>query len=142
MPALRLLPLMLVIALPIAARAEIGAADLPAEARWYLHADLAAMRDADSGSTLYGWLDGEVFADVKRDIGIDLGKEVDSVTAFADAALGTVVVVRGPISRETRDKVLALTAAESKLDTFNHDGKTYYHVQRPAKSTDHGRRLD
>jgi hypothetical protein len=50
------------------------------------------------------------------------------VTAFSDADLGTVVVVDGPVTKESRDKILALAAADARLDTESYDGNTYYHV--------------
>ncbi|HEX7061623.1 MAG TPA: hypothetical protein VF200_06605 [Woeseiaceae bacterium] len=133
MPPLRTLPCLLALALaalalPPAARAALDAADLPGAAEWYLHADLAAMRQVDSGRAVYRWLEEEVFADIRKDVGIDLGREVDTVTAFADPALGTVLVVDGPISRQTRDKLLALATLKARLETVRHDGATYYHV--------------
>jgi hypothetical protein len=126
----RLLLLSLVLAAAAPARAEIDASNVPGQADWYLHADLEAMRAVPSGYALYEWLSDEVFADVKQEIGIDIGQEVDSVTAFADAALGAVLLVEGPISQQTRDKLLALATLKAKLDTGTHDGKTWYHVQR------------
>lgn len=138
----RLLSLLFVLALPAAAPAEIETGDIPGAAEWYLHADLEAMRAADSGSALYAWLDEEVFADIREDIGIDLKREVNTITAFADAALGTVIVAEGPISRDSRDKLLALMTVKAKLDTFTWDGKTLYQVQDRGKSRHRRRSLD
>lgn len=142
MPLTRLLPVLLALVLPCAAAAEISSGDLPGNARWYLHADIEAMRGADSGGALYRWMHDEVFADIKDDIGIDLGRELDAITAFADSSVGTVVVVEGPISSETRDKLLALAAVKARLDTLTHDGKTYYHLQRTEGTGGSSRRLD
>ncbi|MGH7130087.1 MAG: hypothetical protein ACREIV_16060, partial [Planctomycetaceae bacterium] len=119
-------------------RAAVEASDLPGSAVWYFHADLTQMRSAKSGSRLYEWLKNEVFDDVNRDTGIDLDREVNSVTAFSDAGLGTVVVVEGPVSKESRDKILALAAADTKLDTQSYDGKTYYHVAGSGKAPGEG----
>lgn len=145
MPVRRLLPLLSllpILAFPARAGAEIGAADIPGDAEWYLHADLKAMRGADSGSVLYGWLNDEVFAEVQNEIGIDLNEEVDSVTAFADGTLGTVIVVDGPISKDTRDKLLALAAVKARLDTLTYDGKTYYHARERKESAPRRRSLE
>lgn len=125
----RFVSMVLVLAAAAPARAEIDASNLPGEADWYLHADLEAMRAVPSGHALYEWLSDEVFADVKQEIGIDIGAEVDSVTAFADQALGAVLLVEGPISQTTRDKLLALATLKAKLDTGSYGGKTYYHLQ-------------
>lgn len=138
----RLLITFLVLVGPLAARADIGPSDIPGGAAWYLHADLEAMRNAPSGHMLYQWLSDEVFDELNREIGIDLNKELDSVTAFADAGLGTVVVAEGPISEQTRDKLLALATLKSKLDTQKHDGKLYYHIQGTGKSSGRRRSLD
>lgn len=138
----RLLVLLSVLALPAAASAEIEAGDIPGQAEWYLHADLEAMRAAESGSALYRWLDDEVFADIKKDVGIDLEQEIDAVTAFADAALGTVIIMEGPISKETRDKLLGIATVKARLDTFTHDGKTIYQIQDREESTHRKRSLE
>jgi hypothetical protein len=120
--------LLTVLAVACGANAEVTAGSLPGDTVWYLHADLEELRNASSGKQIYRWLDDEVFSDIREDLGIDLNKEADSVTAFADAVLGTVVVVDGAIAETTRDKLLALAAADAKLDTLSHDGKTYYHA--------------
>lgn len=119
--------------------ADLSADGLPANTKWYLHADLAALKAADSGKPLYDWLDGEVFVELHEEIGIDLGKEANAVTAFADQDLGTIVIVDGPVSRGTREKLLALAAADASLDLLKHGGKTYYHVsESKAPRTGHG----
>lgn len=126
--SLRTALLLFALALPAPSRAAVEASDFPGNAVWYFHADLAQMRSVQSGSRLYEWLNGEVFDDIREDTGIDLHSEVDSVTAFSDADLGTVVVVDGPVTKESRDKILALAAADARLDTESYDGNTYYHV--------------
>lgn len=117
-----------------ASLAELSADSLPPDTKWYLHADLAALRSAASGKPLYDWLDGEIFVEVHEEVGIDLNKEANAVTAFADAELGTIIIVEGPIAQETRDKLLALAAADASLDMLKHDGKTYYHVSESGAS--------
>ena len=139
MSALRLMLFALLACSCSASLAELSADSLPANTKWYLHADLEALRRADSGKPLYDWLDGEVFVEIHEEVGIDLNKEANAVTAFADAELGTIVIVEGPIAQETRDKLLALAAADASLDMLKHDGKTYYHVSETgAPRTGHG----
>lgn len=119
--------------------AELSADSLPPNTKWYLHADLEALRSAASGKPLYDWLDGEIFVEVHEEVGIDLNKEANSVTAFADAELGTIIIVEGPIAQESREKLLALAAADASLDLLKHGGKTYYHVSESgAPRTGHG----
>jgi hypothetical protein len=61
------------------------------------------------------------------------------VTAFADAELGTIIIVEGPIAQESREKLLALAAADASLDMLKHGEKTYYHVSESgAPRTGHG----
>jgi hypothetical protein len=131
-----------VFALPAAALAQVTPANLPGETEWYLHADLDELRNASSGKHIYQWLEGEVFIDIRDDLGIDLGKETSSLTAFSDASLGTVIVVDGAIADSTRDKLLAMAATDSKLQTLEHDGKTYYHAERSKGRSGNGRSFD
>ncbi|MGH8195202.1 MAG: hypothetical protein ACREQ8_12485 [Woeseiaceae bacterium] len=131
---LRTALLLFALALPGPSYAAGDISALPGDAIWYFHADLEQMRAVNSGSHLYAWLNGEVFDEINQDTGIDLHREVNSVTAFSDAAFGTVVVVEGPVTQASRDKILALAAADAKLDTQSYDGKTYYHVAREEGS--------
>ncbi len=142
MPGYRLLVLLWVSVVPVSALAEVGAAGVPRDADWYLYADFAAMRSAPSGRALYRWLSDEAFSDVKQELGIDVDREVDAVTAFADSALGTVLLVEGPISEQTRDKLLALAAVRASLEARTYDGKVYYHLQRSGKPDKNRRGLD
>ena len=138
-----LLPATVILGLAATAtNAEVSQASLPGDTVWYLHADLEELRDAASGKHIYQWLKEEVFTDVREDLGIDLGKEASSLTAFSDAALGTVIVVDGDITDSTRNKLIAIAAADSKLETLKHDGRTYYHAERPQTRSDENRRFD
>ncbi|MDH4108164.1 MAG: hypothetical protein OEW35_07590 [Gammaproteobacteria bacterium] len=109
-----------------AASAAVSDQDLPDGTVWYLHADLVAMRSTDSGRDLYRWLEGEVIVEIRDEIGIDLNKEADRITAFSTETLGTVIIVEGPVEKASKDKLLALAELESKLDIRDYKGKTYY----------------
>jgi hypothetical protein len=113
--------------MPPAAGAAVSTDDFPAGTLWYLHADLARMRDTASGRDMYQWLNGEVFVEISDEIGIDVNKEVDRITAFSNQSDGTVVVVEGAVSKTTRDKVLAVAALQSTLDMHDFAGMTYYY---------------
>lgn len=121
--------ILLIIMAPLAAIAQMGAGDLPGGTRWYLHVDLKQMRESTSGRELFNWLDGEVFMEIHEDIGIDIGKETDRLTAFSGVDKGTVILVEGDISKDSRDKLLAVAALQARLDTLAHKGKTYYRVE-------------
>jgi hypothetical protein len=124
----RLAAVGLICTLPLAASADITAGDLPTDTIWYLHADLEALRDSEGGSVIYREFEKEGAEDIKEELGIDISAEVNSVTAFANAADGTVVVVEGPITKDTQDKIMAIAVTEGgDVDPREYDGKTYYH---------------
>ncbi len=126
MPVLRLIFFVLLFCVPLTAASGVTVTDFPGNTLWYAHADLKQMRSADSGKDLYNWLDGEVFIEIHEEIGIDVGKETDRITAFADSEHGSVIIVEGPVSKESQDKVLALAAMETELNLLKSGGKSYY----------------
>ena len=119
--------ILLFLGLPATLLAEIG--NLPGTSKWYFHADFAEMRSSDAGKHLYVWLQGEVFNDIREDVGVDLDKEADTLTAYSVPNEGTVVVIAGRISQETQDKILAMGAATGSLDKLGSGNKTYYHIK-------------
>jgi len=112
--------------LPLAVSAQVTSGDLPDDTVWYVHADLGAMRSGEAGGSVYAWFEDEVAEDIREDVGIDISAEIDSVTAFADGNKGTIVIVEGPLTKDTQDKLLALAAAQGPVDPREHDGKTFY----------------
>ncbi len=114
---------------PVAALGGIDGDDLPSTSTWYFHADFKEMRSSDGGKSLWIWLDGEVFDDVRNDAGIDLAAEADRITAYATSELGLVFVLEGNISQETKDKALVAAAAGERFETLKYKGKTYYYVE-------------
>ncbi|MCI0518524.1 MAG: hypothetical protein L0Y45_11915 [Woeseiaceae bacterium] len=126
--------------LPATVFGAVRPGDLPDGTRWYLHADLKQMRESASGRELYAWMDDEIFMEIHDEIGIDINKEADRLTAFSGSDNGTVIVLEGNISKESQDKVLAIAAVESTLDTQSHKGKTYYHVRNYQDSRSDGER--
>ena len=69
--------LLVTVVLTVPALAGAAVETIPGASSWYFHADLDEMRNSDAGKHLYSWLDREVFADVRKDAGIDLGNEAD-----------------------------------------------------------------
>lgn len=121
------------IVLSFVASADIVGRDLPGDTVWYLHANLGALRDSEAGSKLYLWFEDEVASEVREMSGIDLGAEVDTLTAFATAGESVVVVVDGPLTRATQDKIMALAASEGPVDPRTHKGKDYFHFGKEGK---------
>lgn len=121
---LKILALILLLGLPTLAYADVDG--IPGTATWYFHADFDAMRKGKASRGLYDWLDGEVFEEIRNEIGIDFDQEARQFTAFSAADEGPVMILDGKISQETRDKVLAIAAIDGELETFKSSGKAYY----------------
>jgi len=127
-PRLLAILILTVLAVPALGVAAVMPDELPATTRWYLHADLVEMRDSEVGRKLYGWLDKELFADLRNDLGVDLGAETDRVTVFSQGEDNAVLAIRGRFSDQTRDKVLALAQREAQVDEHEADGSRYYQL--------------
>ncbi len=106
-----------------------GIDDLPDASKWYFYADFQEMRSSEAGQHLYGWLQREVFDDIREDVGVDLDKEANSLTAYSVADNELVLVIDGNISQETEDKIVAMGAAAGSLDKLESSKKAYYHVK-------------
>ena len=104
--------------------------DLPSTSTWYFHADFVEMRSTEGGKGLWDWLDGEVFVKFDDEVGINLGTQVDRITAFSTSESGVVIVLEGELTQDTKDKALAAAAAKArKFDTLKHKSKTYYYAE-------------
>lgn len=128
MRLIRLALLCLFIGLPFSLHAAVSSGDFPDGTLWYMHADLQEMRSTGSGSKIYAWLDDEVFAELRDEVGIDLSQEIDSVTAFANNIRGAVIVIKGDLSDDLRKKLLAIAELKGNLRMLTHGKRTYYHV--------------
>jgi len=137
--ATRLFLLLLLFSLPLHGAAAVSADDLPGDTVWYLYADLDLMRTAEAGKGFSEWFNAEIAADIREETGIDLSSEVNSITAYSDASNGTVILIDGPVTKETQDKLLALAAMRGYVDTREYDGKTYYFVGDEDDSGSSGR---
>jgi len=128
--------ILLFMGLPATLLADVTVGGLPETSKWYFHADFAEMRSSDAGKHLYGWLQGEVFDDIREDVGVDFDKEADTLTAYSVPNGGTVVVIAGRISQETQDKILAMGASSGSLDKLGSGNKTYYHIKDDGHDDD------
>jgi hypothetical protein len=135
MRALRFLVIsLLFLGLPATLFADV--ASLPSNAQWYFHADFDKMRSTEAGQHIYGWLEDEVFSDIREEVGVDLDKEADTLTAYAVSEDRIVVVIDGRISQETEDKILAMGAASGSLDKLGSGSRTYYHIKENRGTED------
>jgi len=126
MSAPRLFLLLLLCGLPLHGAAAVSSTDLPGDTVWYMHADFDQLRTATSGKGIAEWIDAEIADEIQEEIGIDVNSEVDSITAYSDSSNGTVILIEGPITPKTQEKLLELAALESDLDSREYAGKTYY----------------
>ncbi|MCH5378082.1 MAG: hypothetical protein JJ992_29340 [Planctomycetes bacterium] len=113
------------LAAPVAA---IAAKDVPDSADWYVYIDLQRMKSEEAGKPLYDWFNDEVILEVKDEAGIDIEKEVNSLTAFSVRGEGPVIVVEGDFTTETKDKLMAVIAAGGDISPLKASGRTYYRV--------------
>lgn len=128
MSGIRSLLFLLFISLSVASTAGVSTDDLPAGTLWYLHADLEQMRNSASGQDLYRWADEEIFAEIQDELGIDVNKEANSITAFANPGNGTVIVIDGPVSESTQEKLLSLARLKAEVTEHKYKGLAYYFV--------------
>ncbi len=124
----RIILLAIIAALPLSGNADVSGSDFPENTAWYMHVDLKAMRESESGKIVYALLSGETVAKVYDKIGININEEVNSITAYADAGSSVALIFEGPISKETQEKMLALAVEEAEVGTRQHRGKDYYFV--------------
>ena len=111
---------------PVMAGAELSPDELPATSTWYFHVDFKEMRSSDAGSRLYQWLDEEAFQEIRDETGVDFEKEVNELTAYSLQDAGPVIVLQGPISQDSKDKVMAIAAASGEIEPHKASGKSYF----------------
>lgn len=126
----RLIFFLLLLGFPLHPNAAVTPDDLPGDTIWYAHVDLDAMRNTEPGAKIFSYLEMEVGEDVSEETGIDLNTEVNSITAYSATANGTVVVVDGPLTKVSKDRLLAVATLEADggIDLLEHKGLTYYHI--------------
>jgi len=130
MSAPRFFFFLLLFSFPLHTSGAVTAGDLPGDTIWYMHVDLEAMRTTESGRKIYAWFEDEVVEDISEETGINLSTEVNSMTAYSDATNGTVVVVDGPMTKESQERLLAIATMEAggDIDLLEYKGMTYYHI--------------
>lgn len=127
---------LLLLAWPFTASADFSGANLPTGSTWYFHTDLDEMRTSEAGGELHAWLDREIFDELRDEVGIDLAKEADSITAFSGAKGSVVFVLEGNIETSTKDKLMVLAGDADEFRSLDHRGKPYFFVRGDAGSPD------
>jgi len=124
MRSLKILIVGLLLAAPGLATADLG--DIPGGTTWYLHVDFEQMRSESAGKGVYGWMVDEIFNDVREDAGVDLENELDSMTGLSIEGQGPIFLFEGNVSQTSKDRLMALIAAEGDLNPQKSSGKSYY----------------
>ncbi len=118
----------LFLALPLLAVAEIALDNLPGNTVWYFHADLEKFRTTPAGQELDDWLRSEAYDEIEDELGIDLNKEINQVTAFSDTDNGSAVIVEGPLSDDTKEKIMAMIDEKENVEKLEFSGSDYFHI--------------
>ena len=134
MRILKILIVGLLLAAPGLATADLGA--IPGGTTWYLHVDFDKMRSESAGKGIYGWMVDEIFDDVKEDAGVDLENELDSMTGFSVEGQGPIFLFEGNVSQTSKDRLMALIAAEGNLNPQKSSGKAYYRFTDGGRTND------
>ncbi|MEM9303774.1 MAG: hypothetical protein AAGE01_16760 [Pseudomonadota bacterium] len=116
--------------LPAAAVAAPDA-PVPAEAQWYIHANLLEMRQTSSGQSLYGWLEREVLEDINDELGVKFVDELDGVTVFGAKKPdheNAAVILHGFLSQKTRNELLDRASEEMNVSTEEEYGRTFHRM--------------
>jgi hypothetical protein len=108
------------------ATADLG--DIPGGTTWYLHVDFDQMRSESAGKGVYDWIVDEIFNDVRDDAGVDLENELDSLTGLSIEGQGPIFLFEGNVSQTSKDRLMALIAAEGNLNPQKSSGKSYYRL--------------
>jgi hypothetical protein len=73
-------------------------------------------------------MDEEIFSEIAEDTGVNVGEELDKVTAYSIEGQGPVFLFEGNISQKSKDLVMIFIAAEGDLQPMKSSGKSYYRL--------------
>lgn len=124
----------LLLAVPSFAAAD--ASDIPGSATWYFHLNLEQLRSEKAGTSLYAWMEKEIFTELKEESGVDFGKELDRLTAYSLSGQGPVFLFEGDVSQQSKDKIMTLIAVEGDLQPVKSAGETYYRLGNKGDDRD------
>lgn len=120
--------LALIVLIPLSAAADVKVDDLPENTVWYVHVDFEKLRGTESGKILNRWIQWEVYDEINEELGIDLNREVNQFTAFSNTSNGTIMLIDGPVSAASIDKIMAMIREEEPVQTRRHGNQEYFHV--------------
>jgi len=90
-----------------------AADELGGDSPWFVHVNLAAMRDASDDGALYGWVEREIIEDLEEEFGEGRVSGIEQVSVFGTAdGDGVGILMAGSFDEETRQDVIRRFAAE------------------------------
>lgn len=103
--------LITLLALPPAIAAPFQPAQIPAEARWYLHGDLTGIRQTTTGSIIFKELrkkEADKIEEIQNLFGFDLLKELTDITLFGSGkADEAAIILSGKFDRSRLEKAIS-----------------------------------
>jgi hypothetical protein len=91
----------------------LAADDLGGDSPWFVHVNLAAMRDASDGGALYGWVEREIIDDLEDEFGEGRVSGIEQVSVFGTRdGEGLGILMTGRMDAETRGDIVRRFAAE------------------------------
>jgi len=114
--------------------APLDPAQLPSSAKWYLHADIEAMRASDTGKAVFSHIEAEHGAQIlaaKRMFSLNPMTDLSGVTLFGDGKKDrAVALIHGNFNRAHLEEIVAGAEGYSKE---SHAGTTVHHWQDKGK---------
>ncbi|MFK7957988.1 MAG: hypothetical protein AB8B96_17945 [Lysobacterales bacterium] len=108
---------------------DLAQSDLPADAQWYVHANVDGLRRSELLAPLYDESLGEAFEDIADDTGLDLSEELMAVTAFGsnDQPDSATVVLHG-LSEAAQVAIMDVLVEHVEVLEMDYAGVSYFQL--------------
>ena len=98
------------LAAPFLSAGEFSPGNIPAEAQWYLHADVEKLRDTTMGKTIIKAVKkehGQKLADAEIFLGFDLIRDITDVSLFGNGKTdNAAIIIQGEINRRHLESMI------------------------------------
>ena len=126
--------LLALLATPLAAATPFQAETIPADANWYLHADLTALRDTTAGSFLVKFVrkkQAVALAEIENIFELDPLADLTGLTLFGTGKKDEgALILRGKMDRNRFETVIVHA---DNHETSNHGARTLHHWDDKGK---------
>lgn len=104
--------------------------DLLPGAQWYVHVNARLLRESALTAPFYDESLGEAFADIREEMGVDLGRDITAITVFGSASPGrdTAVVLHGRLGGDNRARLDELASTAGHFVEHDYGGARYIEV--------------